>query len=147
MSTIKLVNDNEIIMVDDDEMEFMIARRFLKKSKVTNQLVTFDDHREFLTYISQVASGNRPIPALVMLDVRMGSISGFELLQQIRTYSTLKELPIVMMFSNSNLVSDIKRAEDLGANGYQVKPDNGKDFVAFFNSLIPTEKLVDCPVE
>lgn len=135
MTTIKIANDNEIIMVDDDEMEFTIAERYLKKSKLKNKLLTFQGGQPFLDYMQGVKSGEHRIPALVLLDVRMPAMNGFETLRRLRADPAFEDVPIMMMFSNSDLENDVELASELGADYYQVKPQSGDEYVAFLNSL------------
>jgi DNA-binding response OmpR family regulator len=71
---------------------------------------------------------NDPLPALVLLDVMLPKIDGFELLRLIRSNPRTKELPVAMVTSFSR-DKDAKRGRDLGANDYIVKPLMQLDFL------------------
>jgi CheY-like chemotaxis protein len=58
---------------------------------------------------------------LVLLDLKMPRLSGFDVLAWIRSHETFKTLPVVI-FTASNQEGDIRRAYELGANSYLVKP-------------------------
>ena len=62
-----------------------------------------------------------PLPDLVLLDVMIPHVTGFELLQKLRADPRTQALPVVMMTSFSR-EKDIARGRDLGANDYIVKP-------------------------
>jgi CheY-like chemotaxis protein len=132
----KLKNNNEIVMVDDDTMELRLFERFVAKSNLTNAVLTFDGAERFMSYLDDVEQDTRQMPSLVLIDVRMPGTDGFELVTGIRKKPKFKTTPILMMFSNSDEASDIRRAEAAGANGYRVKPSNGEEYVEFLNSLI-----------
>lgn len=133
--TPRLLNDNEIIIVDDDEMEIELARRFYAKSDLNNPLLTFSSGEEFLAYLDPSAVPLPPVPALVLMDVRMPRQNGFDVVAELRQRARYAEVPIVSMFTNSDDIADREKAESVGADYYVVKPASGKAFVAFFNSL------------
>jgi CheY-like chemotaxis protein len=64
---------------------------------------------------------NHPLPTLVLLDIKMPRYSGLEVLEWIRNQPRLSTVPIVIFTSSRNL-DDIRRAYELGANAYLVKP-------------------------
>ncbi|MCB9852558.1 MAG: response regulator [Phycisphaerales bacterium] len=132
---IKITNDHELVMVDDDEMELVLTERYLRQSKLTNKLLPFSSAEKFLKYLEGVAKGEHRMPALVLMDVRMPTIDGFEAVTLVRRIPQFKTIPIIMMFSNSDAETDIRKALNVGADHYQVKPSNGEEFVEFLNSL------------
>ena len=140
MTAPKLINDNEIILVDDDEAEYLIAEHYLKKSSLRNQLLVMSSGDEFLSYMDEVKSGKKKMPAAVLLDIRMPNMDGFMVLEKLRGNAEFAELPVIIMFSNSDAPSDIDKAYKCGANGYQTKPSEGNAFIQFFNSLAPERK-------
>jgi len=74
-------------------------------------------------------------PACVLLDIKLPSLSGLDVLAWIRQQPNLKRLPVIMLTS-SILASDVNRAYDLGANSYLVKPSN-------LEALIELAKTID----
>ena len=62
-----------------------------------------------------------PFPDLVLLDLKMPRLDGFEVLQWIRTNPVTKTLPVVVL-AGSSFRADVRRALELGANSYAVKP-------------------------
>jgi len=72
--------------------------------------------------------GNDPLPALVLLDIMLPKIDGFEVLRRIRADARTKRLPVVMVTSFSR-DKDANRAREIGANDYIVKPLMELDFL------------------
>src|ERR1041384_3787098 len=109
--------DPKILHVEDNPDDVMLVGLAFKKAMANVQLEVATDGEKALA-----ALGNSsPRPACVLLDVKLPSISGFEILAWIRNQPRLKRLPVIMLTS-SVLPADINRAYDLGANSYLVKP-------------------------
>jgi CheY-like chemotaxis protein len=76
---------------------------------------------EYLTSATDAKKKTVPLPALVLLDLRLPLVSGLELLRWIRSHPDLKSL-IVIVFTSSTAPRDIAEAYRAGANSYLVKP-------------------------
>ena len=79
--------------------------------------------------------GRDPLPALVLLDVMLPKIDGFEILRLIRSNPHTKTLPVVMVTSFSR-DKDAQRGRDLGANDYIVKPLMELDFLKRLEHIV-----------
>ncbi len=131
----KIVGDGPIVMVDDSESDAYLARKCYEKSSLTNEFVWLQDGEELIELLDGVKAGHSPMPALVLLDINMPHINGFELLAKIRSVPEFEVIPIITMLTNSNDPADIQKSKDLGADGYYTKPSEISDFVNFYNSL------------
>lgn len=133
---IKLQNDNEIIMVDDSELDLRIAKRTLAQSNVKNAFVGLLSADLMLKYLEDVKTGKNNFPALILLDVNMPGMNGYEALKEVRSDSFFKEIPFIAMFSHSSHEEDIRKSLEYGANEYRVKPATIGEYLDFFNSLV-----------
>lgn len=140
MKSAKLANQNEIIMVDDDQVTLMAAIRYLRKSSISNPVLTFSSGEDLLTYMQDVKAGRYEMPSIILLDVRMPTMDGFEVLDRVRSDEKFKVFPSIVMFSNSETPEDAQKAYEKGANGFQTKFSSGQEFLNFYKSLIPTEE-------
>jgi CheY-like chemotaxis protein len=115
--TILLVEDN-----DDDV--FLITRAFKTVGLVT-PMVRATDGQDAIDYLSGKGHyADRvkfPMPALVLLDIKMPFISGLEVLRWIRGQPPFAPLPVVM-FTTSSQECDVRSAYGSGANAFLVKP-------------------------
>lgn len=125
-----------IVMVDDEELDIEAALRGFRKSRLENEFMSFSDGPPFLDKLERIRDGNEPIPALVMLDINMPQMSGFDVLKKLRGDPMFKEIPVVTMLTSSTHDRDRKMALANGANDYQIKPSNYNDYTAFFNALL-----------
>ncbi len=121
-----------ILLVEDDANDVVLLERAFRKAGLRETLHIARDGREAIDYLS----GNRqyqnrerfPLPFLMLLDLKMPGIDGFEVLEWARSESSLRRLLIVVLTS-SNLQSDVDRAYELGANSYLVKPVGFQEMV------------------
>jgi DNA-binding response OmpR family regulator len=117
-----------VLLVDDDPSDFrLIQRAFGKLSDDGFEMFRLTNGDEAIAYLSGASPyGNRsahPMPAIVVLDLKLPRRSGFEVLQWLRRQSSgLNRMPVIVLTSSRH-GTDINRAYDLGANSYLVKPD------------------------
>jgi CheY-like chemotaxis protein len=114
-----------ILIVEDNATDVMLIRRALAKSNIANPVHVVADGDRAVDYLSGHEDyGDRtqfPLPALVLLDLKLPRRSGLEVLEWVRRQDGLRRLPVVMLTSSRQL-HDVNRAYDLGANSYLVKP-------------------------
>ncbi len=134
--SIKLQNTNNLVMVDDSDIDIMLMKRFVKKSDLKNEFISFSSGEKFLDYMEQFKQDPTDMPALILLDINMPGMNGFEVLEALRDSTEFKELPVVTFLSNSNSPSDFDRCRELNA-GMQEKFSDTDKCVVFLNSLIP----------
>src|SRR5215813_3168859 len=106
-----------ILLADDDENDVLLLKRTFERAKVAGQFMIVRDGQEAIDYLSGAGRfADRvkyPWPALMLLDLKMPMLDGFDVLAWWRE-SGARELPIVVM-SSSNQESDVKRVMALGA--------------------------------
>lgn len=111
-----------IINVDDDEEFHFLLNIVYNKTSVPNKLLNFASAEKCLTYMEAVRSGAEPMPVLILVDVNMPRIDGFDLVIELREMPEFADIPFIAMFTNSNSPDDMARAEMVGADQYYVKP-------------------------
>ncbi len=124
-----------IIVVDDDDTEIILLRSYLEFTTIHRDVMGFTTGQAFLDYLDDLEEGRFAMPSVVLLDIRMPSLDGYDILREIKSRDTFRVVPVVLMFSNSKEESDVTRSFALGADGYQVKPANKDEYLAFFEGL------------
>src|SRR5437899_6641011 len=114
-----------ILLVDDDANDILLIQRAFQKAGFRDNLKVVHDGEQAIRYLSgqdEYADRQKcPMPFLVLLDLKMPGMDGFDVLTWIRREPELKRL-LVVVLTSSNLQSDVDRAYELGANSYLVKP-------------------------
>src|SRR6185503_17371937 len=116
---------NTILLVEDEENDVFFLKRAFKEVGILHPLHVAEDGQEALDYLSghgEYADRERfPVPCLILLDLKLPRVMGFEVLQWIREQPALKSL-VVIILTSSRLEPDIEKAYKLRANAYLVKP-------------------------
>jgi CheY-like chemotaxis protein len=114
-----------ILVAEDDPTDAFFLQRAFAKAGVTVGLKFVRDGQEAIDYLRGeppfVDRLSHPMPQLLLLDLKMPRLNGFEVLHWLKTQPGLKRL-LVVVFSSSAEEGDVNRAYDLGANSYLVKP-------------------------
>ena len=119
-----------VLLVEDNDDDRDLAVLAFKQAKVSGDLVAVADGEqalEFLLSEGGVAPGNRELK-LVLLDLKLPRVDGFEVLRRVRADSRTRYLPVVILTSSLEQ-ADLIECYRLGANSYLRKPVNFLDFV------------------
>ena len=114
----------DILYVEDDENDADIFSRLVKKLDQPINYTILNSGSQAVDYLSgkgQYEGQRLPLPKLLLLDLNLVGISGFDVLEWVRADARTRWLPIVA-FSTSDNPTDIQQAYAAGANAYVVKP-------------------------
>jgi len=127
-----------ILLAEDDDDDSFLLGRALNKSGLDIELVRVRDGQEVISYLEGTEPyDNRdkyPAPRLVLLDIKMPRMNGFDVLTWRSANEPFKSLPVVM-FSGSGLEKDKKKARELGAADYLVKPSSTEALIKVMHKL------------
>jgi CheY-like chemotaxis protein len=119
-----------ILLVEDETTDAMLLLRGFQKAEVLNPVVHLTNGDEALAYLAGIREyANRtqyPLPALILLDLKLPGMTGIQLLQWMRVQGEIRRIPVVVLTNDDN-PDTIDAAYDLGANSYLVKPGNSAD--------------------
>ena len=110
----------------------MLMLRSLKKSDPGAEVVSIASGGEALDYLDHL--GDSPTPTVLLLDLNMPKIDGFEVLESIRSNPETHSLPVVIL-TTSNEEADVRRAYELGANSFVRKPVDSTEFAEVVTQL------------
>jgi CheY-like chemotaxis protein len=118
-------SEGTILLVEDDENDVMLTERAFAQAGFVNPLHVVSDGEQAIAYLGgdgRYADRQRhPLPILVLLDLKLPRVSGFEVLAWLRAAPDIRRMPVIVLTS-SEQSSDINRAYDHGVNSYLVKP-------------------------
>jgi len=117
-------NSRPILLVEDDDVDALTTKRALTEINVANALVHKFDGEEALEYLS---NGNAR-PCVILLDLNMPKMNGFEFLRIIKADENLKKIPVIVL-TTSDTDQNIIESYELGVAGYITKPVDYRQFV------------------
>ena len=122
----------DILLVEDNPRDAELTIRALKRKSLANNLYHVEDGVEALDFLFGQGkySGrdtNDP-PRVVLLDLKLPRINGLEVLSTLKTDKRTSTIPVVIVTSSAE-DPDVKKAYELGANSYVIKPVQFDSFV------------------
>ena len=132
------MDDKVILLVEDNADDEVLTLRALKKNNIRNEVIVARDGSEALDYLfaTGVHSGRdlSVMPQIILLDLKLPKLDGFEVLNRVRASEITKLLPVVIL-TTSNEDQDRIRGYDLGANSFVRKPVEFEKFIEAVRQL------------
>ena len=127
-----------ILLVEDNRMDVELTLDAFKEAKLRNTIHVASNGQEALDYLFRrgvYADRNTyPMPDLILLDLKLPRVDGFEVLRQIKSTDILKRLPVVILTSSKD-EGDRALSYDIGANSYLVKPVSFEGFLGVIKQI------------
>lgn len=125
----------DILYIEDNEDEINIFKRVVGRLDTTPTYQILQSGNEAIDYLLQSGEYTgkvTPMPRLTLIDLNLPGSSGFDVIQQVRAKPRTRYMSLVV-YSTSDNPQDMRRAFDLGANAYLIKP----------GSYLEVSKLMD----
>jgi two-component system response regulator len=126
------MSDKVILMVEDNPDDQALTIRALRKNNLANEVITANDGVEAIKYLFDNPAA--PLPALILLDLKLPKIDGLEVLRKIREEERTRRLPVVVLTSSKE-EQDLIASYNLGANSYVRKPVDFNEFIEAVRQL------------
>ena len=114
-----------IVLVEDSEHDVNLVRRTFAKAQVAEPIHVVKSAEEAMAFLENrppyTDRVKNPMPALIMLDLTLPGMDGFELLKWIRVQTKFDRVYIVVLTASLN-PQDVRHAYELGANSFLNKP-------------------------
>ena len=121
-----------ILLVEDNRMDVELTLDAFKEARLLNTIYVSPNGQDALNYLfGRGKYADRityPMPNLVLLDLKLPGVDGFEVLRQVKSAPILKRLPVVILTSSKE-EGDRALTYDIGANSYIVKPVSFNGFL------------------
>src|SRR5262245_28155819 len=135
---LEVVDKCPILLAEDEQNDVFLIKRAFQKIQLLNPIRVVSDGQEAINYLRGdgiYADRERfPFPTVVLLDLKMPRMGGFDVIAWVRQQPGLKRLPLVVLTSSKD-GPDINRAYELGANTYLAKPVEFDGLVEMLKSL------------
>jgi len=129
----------QILLVDDNESDVKITVRAFRQSQWQNNLFVVNNGQECLDFVHHVGNyqdqGKFPTPDVILLDINMPVLDGFQVLRTLKSEESLQTIPVIML-SASNNEQDVVKSYSSGASSFIQKPVAYEDFVKVVEGFI-----------
>jgi CheY-like chemotaxis protein len=127
-----------VLAAEDEETDRLILKLAFERAQVSCPLVMVRDGQEAIDYLAGKPPYQErlvyPVPGLLLLDLKMPRLTGFDVLEWLALNREFRNLPAIV-FSSSSHESDIQKARLLGAKDYMVKTPSLSHLVSAIKSL------------
>ena len=113
-----------IILIEDDPGHALLIKRNLRRAHIRNHIITLEDGEQALTYFfGEESDANRAAhaPVLVLLDLNLPIVDGYQVLQRIKSDARTKSIPVVILTTTDD-PREVAACYELGCNVYITKP-------------------------
>jgi len=125
----------EILLVEDNPGDVRLTKEALKEGKVYSNLHTVKDGVEAMDFLRRHGKySSVPRPDIILLDLNLPRKDGREVLEEIKSDSDLKRIPVVVL-TTSKAEEDVLRTYNLHANCYVTKPVDLEKFMVVVKTI------------
>jgi CheY-like chemotaxis protein len=117
-------------LVEDDAGHARLIEKNLNRSNITNNVVTVGDGQQAIDYLfgeGQYARSEYASPLLVLLDLNLPMLDGYQVLQRMKADERTRRIPVVILTTTDD-TREVSRCYDLGCNIYVTKPVDYQQF-------------------
>ena len=127
-----------ILLVEDNRMDVELTLDAFREARLINTIHVAPNGQDALAYLfghGKYADRHAyPLPNLILLDLKLPGIDGFEVLRQLKATPILKRLPVIVLTSSKE-EGDRALSYDIGANSYLVKPVSFEGFIGIIRQI------------
>jgi CheY-like chemotaxis protein len=126
-----------IVMVEDDAGHARLIERNLRRAHITNDIVVLRDGQEAVEYFfpaGEAAAGGRTMPLLVLLDLNLPGLDGYQVLTRLKAGERTRRIPVIILTTTDD-PREIERCYELGCNVYITKPVEYERFTEAIRKL------------
>lgn len=128
----------DILLVEDNPDHAILTKRVLENHKVANKVYVVEDGADALDYMyrrGKYSNGSEaPRPGLILLDIKLPKVDGFEVLKQLKSDPEHSSIPVVMLTTSSR-DEEVTRGYAEGANSFVTKPVRFDEFAEKVKSI------------
>jgi CheY-like chemotaxis protein len=133
-----------ILLVEDNPNDVELTLAALSDARLGNDVFVVRDGAEALAYLRYAweAGLASALPAVVLLDLKMPRVDGFDVVKKMKADDRFRNIPLVMLTSSAE-ERDLHESHKLGVNAYVVKPVAFQSFVDAIKGLALLRALIN----
>ncbi len=111
----------DVLYIEDNANEADVFARLMRKKLQPIAYKIANSGTEMLQYLREADEQNDCLPRLILMDINMNGMNGFDVIRELRSNNRTRLVPIIA-FSTSDSPNDVRKAYQLGVNAYLIKP-------------------------
>jgi CheY-like chemotaxis protein len=138
-----------ILLVENDPGHAVLIEKNLRRGGIANTIVTVDDGQkavDFLLKRDGYKGDRNPTPLVILLDLNMPSLDGFQVLKIIKNDERTRQIPVIMLSTTDN-PAEVARCYELGCNVYITKPVEYEAFSKAIQNLGAILSIIKVPTQ
>ena len=138
-----------ILLVEDDPGHAVLIKKNLLRAGITHDIVVLDDGQKAVDYLLRqgaFATDEHLPPVLVLLDLNVPVLNGYQVLRIIKSDERSKRIPVVVLTTTDN-PHEIERCYESGCNMYVTKPIEYDRFIETIRRISMFLSIVKTPVK
>ena len=124
------VQEVTILLVEDDPGHARLIEKNLRRSNITNEIIKVGDGQQALDYLfseGEYAGGEYASPLLVLLDLNLPVLDGYQVLKRMKADERTRRIPVIILTTTDD-AREVTRCYELGCNVYVTKPVDYEQF-------------------
>lgn len=126
---------NLTFIVEDDQIASFLIRKTLEKNNSFSQILGFENGQPAFDRLKEIIQKQQSLPDLILLDINMPIMDGWEFLEAIRELKAARHLPVIMLTSSINEEDKKKSSAYSNVLGYFTKPLTDQKVLEFLKLL------------
>lgn len=120
----------DILLIEDDPGHARLIEKNLRRSNITNRITIINDGQQAIDYLfkeGNYTSSAHPSPLLILLDLNLPGLDGYQILERLKGNNKTKHIPVIMLTTTDD-IREVARCYSLGCNVYITKPVDYEQF-------------------
>lgn len=130
-------NSVTILLVEDDKGHARLIEKNLRRVGIQNQIIHLDDGQKALGFLfcrEEYKEKSLPTPLLVLLDLNMPILDGYQVIKQMKANQSTHRIPVIVLTTTGN-ASEVQLCYELGCNVFIKKPVEYHEFCEAIGKL------------
>ena len=143
------IQDFKILLVEDNPGHARLTEKNLRRANLANDIITVSDGQQALDYLlsrGEYAGTQRASPLVVLLDLNMPILDGYQVLGRMKADKLTRRIPVIILTTTDD-EREVARCYDLGCSAYITKPVEYEEFSAAIRKLGLFLSIVTIPGE
>ena len=138
-----------ILLVENDPGHAVLIEKNLRRGGIASTIVTVNDGQKAVDFLLKRDGhkGDRnPTPLVILLDLNMPSLDGFQVLKIIKNDERTRQIPVIMLSTTDN-PAEVAKCYELGCNVYITKPVEYEAFSKAIQNLGAILSIIKVPTQ